>query len=194
MTLLKRILVEKRAWLIPLAVGIVANIAVYLLVVFPLGVKSAGAESRAAAAAQSLQMAERDFAAARDLVTGKTRAEQELSTFYDQILPSDLPSARRLTYATLPSLARKTNVKFVDRRVAVEPILKDARLGSLKIDTEWQGDYESLRRFIYELESAPAFVIIDDVQLVQLDPAKPLTLSMQLSTYYRLSATGTNGN
>jgi hypothetical protein len=139
-------------------------------------------------------MAERDFAAARDLVTGKTRAEQELATFYDQILPSDLPSARRLTYATLPSLARKTSVKFVDRRVAVEPILKDARLGSLKIDTEWQGDYENLRRFIYELESAPAFVIIDDVQLVQVDPTKPLTLSMQLSTYYRLGANGTIAN
>ena len=28
-----------------------------------------------------------------------------------------------------------------------------------------QGDYESLRQFIYELESAPEFVIIDDVTL-----------------------------
>ena len=28
-----------------------------------------------------------------------------------------------------------------------------------------QGDYESLRQFIYALESAPEFVIIDDVTL-----------------------------
>jgi hypothetical protein len=34
-------------------------------------------------------------------------------------------------------------------------------------------------------------VIIDDVQLAQNDATKPLQLSLQLSTYYRL---GSNGN
>lgn len=191
MILLKRILAEKRAAIIPLAVGILANIGVYLLVVYPLGVKSAGAENRAAAAAQALQAAERDFNSARNLVLGKTRAEQELSTFYDKVIPADQASALRLTYATLPSLARRTNVKFLDRRVDVEPIKDRDRLGVLRIHTQWQGDYESLRRFIYELEISPAFVIIDDVALAQLDPEKPLTLSLDLSTYYRL---GSNGN
>jgi hypothetical protein len=190
MTLAKRILVEKRVWIIPLALGIVANVAVYLLVVYPLAVKSAGAEDRAAAAVRSLQLAERDFAAARDLVDGKARADQELSTFYDKVLPADLPSARRLTYATLPLLARKSNVKFIDRRLEIETPKKDSQLGVLKINTQWQGDYESLRRFIYELESAPPFVIIDDVTLGQTDPTKPLTLQLQLSTYYRLAANG----
>ena len=191
MTLLKRILAEKRAAIIPLAIGILSNIAVYLLVVYPLGVKSAGAENRAAAAAQALQAAERDFNSARNLVSGKTRAEQELATFYDKVIPADQAAALRLTYATLPSLARRTNVKFLDRRVDVEPIKDRDRLGVLKIHTQWQGDYESLRRFIYELEISPAFVIIDDVALAQLDPEKPLTLSLDLSTYYRL---GSNGN
>jgi hypothetical protein len=146
------------------------------VVPIPLAVKSAGAEDRAAAATLALQAAERDLAGARNLVAGKTRAEQELATFYDKVLPTDLPSARRLTYATLPSIARKSNVKFVDRRLDVEPIKKDSQLGILKIETQWQGDYESLRRFIYELESAPAFVIIDNVTLAQSDPAKPLEL------------------
>jgi hypothetical protein len=190
MSLWKRILVEKRALVIPLAIGVLANLAAFALVVYPLGVKSAGAADRAAAATQALQAAERDYAGARDLVTGKTRAEQELSTFYDKVLPADLPSARRLTYATLPALAKKTNVKFVDRRVDVGSIQKDAHLGILKIHTQWQGDYESLRRFIYELESAAPFVIIDDVSLAQNDPNKPLTLTLELSTYYRLGANG----
>jgi hypothetical protein len=190
MTLWQRILHEKRALVIPLALGVLLNIGVYALVVYPLGVKSAGAADRAVAATQSLAGAERDFAAARNLVTGKIRAEQELATFYDKVLPADLPSARDLTYATLPALARKTNVRFVDRKVDVEPTKKDARLGVLKIRTQWQGDYESLRRFIYELESAPAFVIIDDMTLAQNDEAKPLVLTLRLSTYYRLGANG----
>ena len=114
-TLWKRILVEKRALIIPLALGVIVNIAAYALVVYPLGVKTAGAADRAAAASQSLQAAEREHAAARELVLGKSRADQELSTFFDKVLPADLPSARRLTYTPLPSLARKGNVKFLDR-------------------------------------------------------------------------------
>ena len=170
----------------------IGNIAAYALVVYPLGVKTAGAADRAAAAAQALKAAERDQAAARALVVGKSRAEEELSTFYDKVLPADLSSARRLTYATLPSLARKSNVKFLDRHYDVERNPnKSSRLGILKVRTQWQCDYESFRQFIYELESAPAFVIIDDLMLSQSDPSKPLLLIMQLSTYYRL---GTNGN
>lgn len=190
MTLWKRIFAEKRALIIPLLIGVLGNIAVYALVVYPLGVKSAGAADRAAAATQSLQAAERERTAARDLVTGKKRAEEELSTFYDKVLPPDLPSARRLTYATLPALARKTNVKFIDRSLDVGQVPKESRLGLLKIRTQWQADYESLRHFIYELESAPAFVIIDDMSLAQNEVAKPLTLVLQLSTYYRLGANG----
>jgi hypothetical protein len=190
MALWKRILREKRALVIPVALGAIVNIAAYALWVYPLGVKSAGAANRAAVAAQSLQAAERDHAAARDLVAGQSRANQELSTFFDKVLPADLPSARRLTYTALPALAKKASVKFLDRRFEVDPPLKNARLGLLKVRTQWQCDYESFRQFIYELESAPPFVIIDDVSLSQNDPTKPLTLILQLSTYYRLGANG----
>ena len=190
MPLWKRVLLEKRALVVPLVLGAVVNAAAYGLWVYPLGVKSAGAADRAAAAAQSLQAAERDHAAARDLVAGQSRANQELSTFFDKVLPADLPSARRLTYTALPALAKKASVKFLDRRFEVDPPLKNARLGLLKVRTQWQCDYESFRQFIYELESAPPFVIIDDVSLSQNDPTKPLTLILQLSTYYRLGANG----
>ena len=51
MSLLKRIVAEKRALLIPLALGLLVNVAAYGLWVYPLGVKTAGAADRAAAAA-----------------------------------------------------------------------------------------------------------------------------------------------
>jgi hypothetical protein len=194
MPLWKRILAEKRALIVPLVLGVIGNVAAYGLWVYPLGVKSAGAADRAAAAAKSLQAAEGELAAARALVVGKSRAEQELSTFFDKVLPPDLPSARRLTYATLPSLAKKTNVRLVDRRFDVEKTDKtdkNARLGLLKVHTVWQCDYESFRRFIYALESASPFVIIDDVSLAQSEATKSLTLVMELSTYFRV---GVNGN
>ena len=74
-----------------------------------------------------------------------------------------------------------------DRPVAAEELARSAGCRSAWC---WQGDYESFRQFIYELESAPEFVIIDDVTLAQNDPDKPLTLTLELSTYYRLGANG----
>lgn len=186
----KRILIEKRAVIAPLAIALLANLAAYALWVYPLGVKSATAVDRAAAATQSLKAAEQDLANARALVTGKSRAEQEIATFYDKVLPADFPSARRLTYTTLPSIARKANVKMLERREEIDKTEKDGRLGILKIQTQWEGDYEGLRRFIYELESDPAFVIIDDVQILQQEATRPLNLRLTLSTYYRQAANG----
>jgi len=151
-------------------------------------VKSAGAAERAAAATRALQAAENELASARELVAGKSRADQELSTFFDKVLPPDLRSARNLTYATLPALAKKSNVRMVDRRFEEAKREKNARLGVLNVHTAWQGDYESFRQFIYALESASPFVIIDDVTLTQSDSAKSLLmLTMELSTYFRLT-------
>jgi hypothetical protein len=190
MTLFRRILHEKRLLILPIALGVVANIAAYVFWVRPLELKSAGVTGHAAKARLTLQAAERDNTAATALVNGTSRADQELSTFYGGVLPGDQPSARRLTYTALPALAKKMNVKFLERRTDVDPPKRDDKVARLKIRTELQGDYEDLRQFIYELESSPEFVIIDDVTLSQNDPEKPLTLTIELSTYYRLDGNG----
>ena len=190
MTLLQRILSEKRSIIVPLTLALLVNLGLYALVVYPLGVKSAGAADRAAAAARALQVAERDRIAAGALITSKSRAEQELATFYDKVLPTDLRAARRMTYARLPALARQANVKYEERRFEIDPASKPARLGHLRIRMVLQGEYDGLRRFMYELETTPEFIIIDDVTLTQGEAGKPLTLTLALSTYYRLGANG----
>lgn len=191
MKLLERILVEKRPLIIPLVIVLVLNAAVYALVVYPLGVKQAGAQDRANAATTALRAAEQELASARALVTGKGRAQEELATFYGKVLPADLSAARRMTYASLPRLAQKTNVKFGNRHTEVDKSgKKETRLGRLQIRMALSGDYESFRQFLYELESAPEFVIIDDITLTQGDPAKPLAFTVELSAYYRLGPNG----
>ena len=191
MKLLQRVLVEKRPLVIPLVIVLLVNAAVYALVVYPLGVKQAGAEDRANAAGTALRAAEQELASAQALVTGKGRAETELATFYDKVLPSDLSAARRMTYVSLPRLAQKTNVRFGDRHTEVEKSRqKDTRLGRLQIRMGLSGDYESFRQFLYELETAPEFVIIDDITLTQGDGSRPLAFTVQLSAYYRLGPNG----
>jgi hypothetical protein len=190
-TPLSRIFAEHRRLAVTLAAVLVLDVATYALVVRPLGIKSAGAAARAANAADGLAAAERELATAQALVTGKAQADEELSSFYEKVLPGDLAAARRLTYASLPALARRTNVKYEERRTELEDVAEDARLGHLLIRMMLQSDYESFRDFIYQLESAPEFVIIDDVTLAESDASGPLIITINLSTYFRLRPNGT---
>src|SRR5712692_1175116 len=101
-----------------------------------------------------------------------------------------------MTYAWVPSLASRANVQTLSRHQEPEERRdrdeqKGSQFGRLKMRVILQGDYEGIRRFLYALETAPQFVIIDDVSLVQAEANKPLTLTLELSTYYRLGADGT---
>jgi hypothetical protein len=190
--LLRRILVEKRPIVIPIVAVLLVNLAVYAFIVYPLGVRQAGAEDRANAAATALRAAEQELASARALVTGKGRAEEELATFYTRVLPADLSAARRMTYGSLPHLAEKTNVTLGGRHTEVDQSgKKDTRLGRLHIRMNLSGDYQSFRQFLYELETAPEFVIVDDITLTQGELGKPLAFTVELSAYYRLGPNGT---
>jgi Type II secretion system (T2SS), protein M subtype b len=193
MTLLRRILSEKRGALVPLTLALLVNIGVYVLVVHPLAVKSETTTDRAAAADQSRQAAERDLASAEALVRGKTTADQELMTFYEKVLPSSLDQARRLTYARLPALARKANMHLTQRQFGTDQELERtaSNLGRWRSQMTLEGGYENIRQFLFELETTPEFIIVDDVSLGQSEANKPVTLTVALSTYYRLSRNGT---
>jgi hypothetical protein len=193
MTLLRRIISEKRGALVPLVLALLVNIGVYVLVVHPLAVKSETTADRAAAAAQSRRGAERDVASAEALVRGKTTADEELTTFYQKVLPSNLDQARRMTYARLPVLARKANMRLTQRQLGKDQELErtSPNLGRLRTQMTLEGGYESVRQFLFELETTPDFIIVDDVSLGQSEANKPVTLTVALSTYYRLDRNGT---
>jgi hypothetical protein len=54
----------------------------------------------------------------------------------------------------------------------------------MKIRMVLQGDYRNIRQFIYELESAPEFVIIDGVTITERAAGDPQTLTLNMSTYF----------
>ena len=191
MSLVRRIVTEKRGLIIPLVIALLVNIGVYALVVYPLGVKSATAADRAAAATQARQAAERDMASADALVSGKAKADQELDTFYRKVLPANLDEARRMTFARLPALARKANMRFIERRTEVDQQqTKNTQLGHLITRMVLEGSYENVRQFLYELETTSEFIIVDEVTLGQPDPDKPVMVNLDLSTYFRQEKNG----
>lgn len=186
----RRILSEKRAIVIPLVVGFIANVAVMSAVVYPLTVRARDAHLRAATSDNALKAAQREFDAAQQIRTGKERANDELRRFYEEVLPADLAAARRITYLPLAQLARRSNLK-PEHRTASPEIDRESQLGRLKVTMVVQGQYENVRKFIHALETAPEFVVIDDVSLAQgSEPSAPLVLTLELSTYYRLTGNG----
>src|SRR5258706_13204763 len=149
----------------------------YGVVVRPLGVRSTGAARRAETARLALQAAQRDLAAANALVGGKAHADEDLSTFYDKVLPASLPAARLMTYATLTALARRTNVRYLQSQTGIDVNLKGGqRIGHLRVQMPQKGEGEDVRGFTYKLEAAPSFTIIEAVTLWHNIPVQPTSL------------------
>jgi len=48
-----------------------------------------------------------------------------------------------------------------------------------------EGEYDELREFIYAIESATNFIIVEDVMLSEGRPNEALTLTVRMSTYFR---------
>src|SRR5690242_20784510 len=95
MSLWRRIYHERRAVVLPLVLAIVANVAVFALAVLPLEGVVRSSRSDALGATAALAAARRAERLAGDARTGKERADQELHTFYADVLPADQATARK---------------------------------------------------------------------------------------------------
>lgn len=184
MTLLRRILREKRAVVLPVAIALAANAVVYAVAVMPLTASVTRASARAEAVAGALGEAKKRHAMAQATVDSKRRADEELQKFYVEVLPADWTSARRVAYTRLEQLARQFNLR--PARTGTEPEAnRESALAKLTVTMVVAGDYRDIREFIYELESSPEFVVIDNVALAQSeDTNAPLVLTLEVSTYY----------
>ena len=191
MELVQRVVREHRRVVVPLAVILGINIVLYAAVVYPLSQRVANIEQRDRTAEEQFQAAQREHAQAAGTLTGKDRAAAELATFYKDVLPSDLAGARRLTSLRLAQLARESNLRFL--HATFEPILeRNKTLTRLKIEMALSGSYADMRAFIHHLDSAPEFVVIDNVELGEGQEGAALSVTLHLSTYYRDSSADGN--
>jgi Tfp pilus assembly protein PilO len=183
-TPVRRIVAEKRRLILPVVALLLANGALYAVAVYPLALRVRSVEARATEAAAALASAEQALASVRAVEQGRSRAAQELHRFYTQVLPQDLAGARRITYLRLAQMAEQSGLQS-DRRSVAAAAESDRTLERLQITMVLEGDYEDVRAFIHQLETAPEFVVIDDVSLTEgADETSPLILTLQLSTYF----------
>jgi Tfp pilus assembly protein PilO len=193
---LARVMREHRAALLPLAILFAINVIALLLVVLPLSQRAASAEQRAMAAERNRAAAEADFKRAETLRAAKSRATEDLDTFYREVLPANVGVARRLLNLKLRQQADAHGVEYQGSG-STEDELDDSSLLRLTMSMRLAGSYEDIRGFIYDLETSPEFVVIEHVRLSEATRAEGLELALDVSTYYRnpraAVRTGPNG-
>ena len=189
----RRIVAENRRLIWTIALALVANVLLYVLVVYPLAQKEAGGELAAEASSRALAAARRDHAAARATVSGKDQADAELQKFYGDVLPPDVGGARRMTYLFLEQLARKTGLRLRDRQSGAADV-RDSSLAKFTTTVALAGEYQDIRRFIHELETAPEFLVLENVELSQAEAesGRGIDVRVAIATYFRAGGHGTD--
>lgn len=191
MTDVGRIVSENRRAVWILAAGLALNIVLYAAVVYPLSGRVQSEQEQAGQATTELVAAQRAYAAARGTVTGKRQADEELDRFYRDVLPSDLSGARRTLFPNVERIARGANLTLYDSQIAPEPA-GDGELRKLTITLNLAGEYDDIRRFIHELETAPEFLALESLSVTQIEEGeRALNVTARVATYYRHAAHGT---
>lgn len=180
-----RVVGEHRRWLVGLGAAIGINLAVLFLVVMPLAASVENGARRAETAATALKDAKADYANAVATRDGQAQASKDLDRFYHQVLPPDISAARRMLGTQLNQRATKHSVEFSNNSSATETV-RDSELERLKVSWALLGDYDDVRQLIYDIETSPDFIIIDNVVLTEgRDATAPLQFQLDVATYYR---------
>ncbi len=183
--LLARLVADHRRLLSVLLGAFVLNVLGWVLVVQPLAERVANVEQRGLTADNTLAAARLDHGQATSALTGKDRASTELATFYRDVLPVSLSAARKLTYPRLEQLATKAGLAVRNYRFETVE-LRESALTRAQVEMALTGTYEAMRTFVHALEAAPEFVVIDNIGLAEgSDAARDLSLTLELSTYFR---------
>jgi len=187
MSLWRRVLAERRGLVVPLLAAVAINVAVLALVVFPLQASVAGDEERATAAQMALGEARRTERSANETRTSKVRADEELKTFYADVLPSNLAVARDLLFLQVRTISRDNGLAFSSSSYEPEEV-EDSSLMRFRVDISLTGEYANVRGFLYDLETAEGFFVVESVRLGQSNSETgggSLEVVLSVATYYR---------
>lgn len=187
MPLVRRVFDERRQLLLPLLVVVIVNVAVLVLAVLPLQTAVARAGEQALAAMRELGDArrlDRQLAQAR---TSKTRADDELGRFYTDVLPRDLATAESTTNVWLTQAVEDAGLVFKGSRFSWDT-MRDSRLSRASSRVTLEGRYANIRRFLYAVETAKEFIVVERVELAQQGDQPSangvLEVSLLVSTYF----------
>jgi Tfp pilus assembly protein PilO len=184
MSLTSRVFAERRRILVPVLAFLGLNLA-GLGGVFWLQRMVDGAEDARMQAILDLDVARRRETAAKAARAGKERADVELKQFYSEILPKDFPRAVSVVNFWLGKTAESARLRFRAGQWDEETV-RGSQLKKVTGQVTLVGEYADIRRFLFEVEAAEEFVIIEKVELSQPNATAGSTqieLALSVATY-----------
>lgn len=191
MSLWARVYEERRRVIVPLVILAAVSVATLLLAVWPLQASVAHTENAALEAMVDLANARRFERQAREAADSKRRADTELQTFYTDVLPRDFSTATKTTTQWLQQAARDAGLEFRASHFEWD-VVRDSRLSRAFSTVTLVGKYGSLRRFLYAVETATEFIVIEKVGVAESTAqgsSGNLEVSLSVATYF-LSPSG----
>jgi hypothetical protein len=185
MSLTKRIFMERRRVILPLLAFLVANVVGLGAVVW-LQRGEANAEIDRLQTDSELADARKQAMLAKDQKTRKERADLELRKFYAEILPKDFATAQNMTNFWLDRIAASARLRYRGGTFDPAPV-RDSRLIKFTGEVTLVGEYADIRRFLYEVETAEEFLIIEKVALSQPNATQgggQLEVALTVATYF----------
>jgi Tfp pilus assembly protein PilO len=187
MSLWRRVYEERRAIMLPLLVLIALDAAVLAIGVFPLSRVVGGLEADAQNANTNLLKARVFEKQTRDAVSSRSRADEELTRFYVDILPANASAARKV-FSVLQQTAATSGLRF-QRSTYDETEVQGSRLIRMTQKVTLLGDYAGFRKFLYAAETAPEFVVIERVALSEAGDTRSansaqLDVTLDVATYF----------
>ncbi|HKV99162.1 MAG TPA: type 4a pilus biogenesis protein PilO [Vicinamibacterales bacterium] len=188
MKIWRRAYEERRKVALPLLVFLLANVAIVAFAVLPLRRSVASNETEALDATVKLGQARLENRRAADARVRKEEADKELKKFYADVLPADKASSVRLVLFWVERAAREARVQFQTGDSDQQEI-RDSRLQRLSCHLTLRGDYQDIRRFLYNLETAQQFIIVEKVELAQQgnqqqNANNQLEVGLDVATYF----------
>jgi Tfp pilus assembly protein PilO len=183
-----RVYEERRRVMLPLIVLAAVSVATLLLAVWPLQRSVAATETAVLEATVDLAGAQRLERQARDAALGKRRADSELQTFYADVLPRDFATAAKTTNRWLQQAADDAGLEFKASHFDWDEV-RDSRLSRAFSTVTLIGRYSNIRRFLYAVETASEFIVVEKVGLAEAATTAQgstgnLEVSLTVATYF----------
>jgi|SRR5579872_411102 len=176
---------KERRVVVRVALGILlaANLVAAVFVFHPLGGSANDLaeemRSKQRELAQQLLRAQRT----RNLVSTVQQAKVEGDHFLDQYT-----LRRRKAFSTLigelNAMATSTGMLPKESSYVMEPVEGSDTIEQLSISANYEGQYQSLTKFINLLDRSPEFLIIDSLQ-ASPQPSGSLLVNLKLDTFIR---------
>ncbi|MEO8483375.1 MAG: GspMb/PilO family protein [Acidobacteriota bacterium] len=191
MSLWARVYEERRRVIVPLVILAAISVATLLLAVWPLQRSVTNSENAALEAMVGLANARRFERQAREAADSKRRADTELQAFYTDVLPRDFATATKTTTQWLQVAAREAGLEFKASHFDWD-VVRDSRLSRAFSTVTLVGKYPNIRRFLYAVETASEFIVIEKVSVAESTgqgSGGNLEVSLGVATYF-LSPSG----